>query len=431
MINTILQGFIRRVIMTSTDISLVLWLCRAKKPKAFWWVFFLVLNAGQGWLEYTMWDALLVRNTSYTLRFLIMLLAAFLCTESSPPAKLYYTTMVRATTDVTGEILGKGLSLLLGADLLVSNDIPAFFTAHLVLILFRVSFALTIRRYSHRPLACLTDMRDAGIIVIPVLFFIVVRDIIRMAGLLPADLDDQTFILTVSYGLMAIYGSIMTANLFYQKHLLEADAVRSLIHRQESQYEMRRDTVERINRVYHDLRHILRSILSTENVEEIHRTAREYMGEIQNYESIFHTGNETLDLILDEKYHVCQEKNIQLIFQGEAEGWNVIRRTDLAVLFGNALDNAIDGVSTLPASEDRLITLKTGTIHDMLYAGITNKFQGTLNYSSGRYRSTKTPEELHGYGILSMQALLEKYDGSMDIHVDGQEFSVSYLIPRK
>lgn len=79
-----------------------------------------------------------------------------------------------------------------------------------------------------------------------------------------------------------------------------------------------------------------------------------------------------------------------------------VEGTDLCIILGNLLDNALEAVGNLPV-ERRLVklvvSLKKGTLHIMM----ENPYAGEImENADGTIKSSKGKGDLHGYGLVRM-----------------------------
>ena len=103
---------------------------------------------------------------------------------------------------------------------------------------------------------------------------------------------------------------------------------------------------------------------------------------------------------------------------------------DIYSLFGNMLDNAINAVEQLAAPDERLIGLTVSALDGgMLLIHEENFFAGRLAFQDGLPQTTQADRFGHGYGMKSMQLLVKKYGGTMQLHAQGHIFSLDILIP--
>ena len=102
---------------------------------------------------------------------------------------------------------------------------------------------------------------------------------------------------------------------------------------------------------------------------------------------------------------------------------------DLAALFGNALDNAIEATEKLSEEEKKIIHFRISRKNSFVRISIVNPYIGKLEYKNGVPLSMKEQKDYHGFGVKSMQSVVKKYDGTMTIDEKDQNFILSILFP--
>ena len=100
----------------------------------------------------------------------------------------------------------------------------------------------------------------------------------------------------------------------------------------------------------------------------------------------------------------------------------------MSVLFGNALDNAIESVEKLSAVEKRLIHVSVVKQKSFLRIRVENCYEGEIRFSSG-LPTTRKDARYHGYGMKSIQSIVEKYNGSMTVKAQDGWFELRILLP--
>ena len=63
------------------------------------------------------------------------------------------------------------------------------------------------------------------------------------------------------------------------------------------------------------------------------------------------------------------------------------------------------------------------TIHE------ENYFTGEIKFLDGLPQTSKKNKELHGYGLKSIQSIVSKYKGSIDIKTQKDRFVLSIIFP--
>ncbi|MCD8143220.1 MAG: GHKL domain-containing protein [Clostridiales bacterium] len=210
---------------------------------------------------------------------------------------------------------------------------------------------------------------------------------------------------------------------------LERNTLETMLNAQYSNYLLSQESVDMVNRKYHDLKHQI-AILRSE-VDAPHRL--DYLDrmeeEIQIYETQNKTGNQFLDTILTSKSVHCQKEHIQLTCVVDGAALAFMDVMDLSALFGNALDNAIEAVVQLPDPEQRLIHLSVSQEKGFLRIRLENRCREEETVARGLPKTSKQDKRNHGFGLKSICAIAEKYDGSATVHAEKGWFELRVLIP--
>ena len=102
--------------------------------------------------------------------------------------------------------------------------------------------------------------------------------------------------------------------------------------------------------------------------------------------------------------------------------------SDIAVILGNLLDNALDAV---PRSADKTLKLDIRYDRQALFIHIENTYDGIVTCDSGGRLKSRKPSAGpgdHGHGLKNIRRAAEKYNGYVDIAHDGTVFSVTVLL---
>lgn len=188
-------------------------------------------------------------------------------------------------------------------------------------------------------------------------------------------------------------------------------------------YEDRERTYAEIRRFKHDyINHIncVRSMLKAERYDEI----SEYLGNITDMlpadKLSFSTGNFISDAILSDKQSSVREENITIEFDGTIP--TSINEADLCIILGNAIDNAIEACLALDG--EKKITIYGGFSHSYFILAISNptdKIKGNNIFPF----TTKSDKSEHGFGLLNIKSVVDKYNGYMKIDNKDNVFTLS------
>lgn len=195
------------------------------------------------------------------------------------------------------------------------------------------------------------------------------------------------------------------------------------------QQQLSRELIEQINIKSHDLKQQI-SILISENPENRERLLSDFMQTLESYDSMVHTGNSYLDTLLTEKNLICLRHNIKCTYIVDGQALSFMDPMDIARLFGNALDNAIESVKLYEDKEKRFINLNVSRQGRLLIVHVENYFDGKVVFKDGLPETTKGNKNYHGFGTKSIQSVAEKYHGNMIIRNENQLFTLDILFVR-
>ena len=163
-----------------------------------------------------------------------------------------------------------------------------------------------------------------------------------------------------------------------------------------------------------------------ENTEESQKMIKELQNQIENYENYEHTGNSFLDIIIKDKLKIAKEKQIDLMVAIDFKDINFIEPLDISTIFGNSIDNAIEGTEKLQ-KENRVILVKAGKVNNFISIVVENNYNE--NEKLGNKKTTQKDTFLHGYGISNIKNAVEKYNGTCTITKENEKFTLKILLP--
>lgn len=211
----------------------------------------------------------------------------------------------------------------------------------------------------------------------------------------------------------------------------ELTAMQNVLQNQYQQYRISRESIDLINYKYHDLKHQIAILRNEVGQEQGVKLLDRMEEEIKQYELQNKTGNSVLDTVLTSKGMYCDKHQITLTIVADGTLIEFMDVMDICSVFGNALDNAIESVLKIADKEKRLIHVSVSQQKNFVMIRVENYYEAALEYAEGQLVSTKKNKDLHGYGIKSIQYIVNKYDGAMDISAENQWFSLKMLLPLK
>ena len=119
------------------------------------------------------------------------------------------------------------------------------------------------------------------------------------------------------------------------------------------------------------------------------------------------------------------ENNVDINWRIDLPDKSRILNVDLCSIFGNILENAIDGCCTVEEGK-RYFNLTSEIKGDCLYIVSTNNYGKPLKMDGETYSSTK--HQGKGIGLHSMKSITEVYDGIFDAGNNNGEFFVDIML---
>ena len=140
------------------------------------------------------------------------------------------------------------------------------------------------------------------------------------------------------------------------------------------------------------------------------------------------TGNAMADAILNSKISLAKSRDIPVQVDAHIPVKLKMSELDLCCVIGNLFDNAIEASLALPP-EERLIRVYLDMKGTQLYLSFTNfTAGGKREKQGGRFLTTKG--EGHGFGLVRVDAIVERLDGYLSRNSEDGAFTTEILIPQ-
>lgn len=149
-------------------------------------------------------------------------------------------------------------------------------------------------------------------------------------------------------------------------------------------------------------------------------------GEISK-KDVIDTGNIALDAIISTKKALAEEKGIIFKSTVQIPEQLPIDAADICIIFGNALDNAIEACDKI-ANGDKNICLSVIYEDDSILCKISNTINAEKKITM---TTTKKDKENHGFGIENIKQALSKYNHVVKMDQTDKEFVFSFIIFNK
>lgn len=212
---------------------------------------------------------------------------------------------------------------------------------------------------------------------------------------------------------------------------LEYELINERINLSHKNYENMIQAQEKLRYVYHDLKNHMICMKSYDTKEEIISYINNLEFQINDFENLRNTGNKTLDIILNDKIHLCKKYNIEFEDSINISKLNFIKENDICSIFANALDNAIEACININDEIEKRIEVKATYINGFAVIKFINTKINDIKFTGDRIKTSKEDNKIHGIGLASIKYIVNKYDGEVIVNYSENEFILKIMIPIK
>lgn len=238
------------------------------------------------------------------------------------------------------------------------------------------------------------------------------------------------FLFIVNVGATLIY-YVVTRLVLEQNKTLELKERNHQLTMQAMQYGNLQEKITEARRAKHDVRHhiaLMQEYLNNGDLPALSEYLNQYGASLPDDSLICFCENTAANAVL--LYFAQQAKNsrIDYIVKAEIPNDTAVSETDISVLFGNLLENALDACKA-EGAEDKKIIVRASTDGGSLCITVDNTFTGTLKQTNdGDLVSTK--HKGMGLGTRSVRSIVEQYNGVCRFEAKDGMFYASVLCQR-
>lgn len=179
---------------------------------------------------------------------------------------------------------------------------------------------------------------------------------------------------------------------------------------------------------YHNHIQAMKAHLAFSQVEELSCYLDNLNQDLVEIDVVLKTGNVMVDAILNSKLSLIRTHDIDVHAKATVPDVLSVSEIDLCVIIGNLLDNAMEACLKLPLPEQRFIRIYMGQLKGQLYISVSNAVGGAVKKQGRRYLSTKDGHS-HGFGLLRVDRIAEKYKGYVNRQNEEGVFATEILLP--
>ena len=181
----------------------------------------------------------------------------------------------------------------------------------------------------------------------------------------------------------------------------------------------------------HDLKtHIqtMKAHLALGEYQRLEEHLNELDCDLESVDNIVKTGNLAIDALLNSKLSLARAKGIQVEAKATVPGVLAVSEVDLGIIIGNMMDNAMEACLRIGEEKDRFLRVYVDVLKDQLYIYVMNSMDGKPKRAGRVYLTGKGGRE-HGFGLVRMDRVVEKYHGFLDRQNEEGVFVTEVLLP--
>jgi signal transduction histidine kinase len=270
------------------------------------------------------------------------------------------------------------------------------------------------------------------LLMVPVICIIVALIILNL--ILLYNVTSTFFVLIAYIGLMyvnVIVFSIYEATMRQLEEGYKYKLIEKQLELQLNHYNKLAENREVLSEVIHDFKNHLNCIYNLYKYEKKNDLGNyiENLISITDPEKVIDTGNPVIDAVLSEKLDMADKMGIKFRHELNLPSNVEIEYTDLCIVLGNSLDNAIEACKRINDNMlNKEIRLSMNHRDSYMIIVITNTCDQLPIKGEKFYRSSKSSPELHGIGLQSIERTVKKYNGNMVVKCERNIFELEIVM---
>lgn len=202
-------------------------------------------------------------------------------------------------------------------------------------------------------------------------------------------------------------------------------ALQSRSQQAQEQYRQAQESLRNVSAFLHEWKNhvaVLWTLTQKQDLDAIHDYLSHLDGQLEQLSPKVHAANPTVNTILQRVAAQTQELGIAFRVSALLPESLSIDEGDLCGFLFNLLDNALEAAAKVPHGE---IICSLQIRQQYLSIRCENTYDGTVHTdSAGNLLTTKDDPAEHGFGLMKMRSIAEKYGSVLDVSYDKNRFTV-------
>lgn len=178
----------------------------------------------------------------------------------------------------------------------------------------------------------------------------------------------------------------------------------------------------------HDMKNhmrVIHTMISRKKTEEASVYIAQITREMESGEDAVWCNHEMMNLILNMKFQEAGRAQIEVECRCDDMSGLTLTSVEICALFSNLLDNAIEANKKYPEGMKRRMAVLCARREKMLMISLSNSMKKEMpDRRRSFFETTKEDRELHGFGMRSVQKVIDSHQGHMKVDVKDDELCI-------
>jgi len=200
---------------------------------------------------------------------------------------------------------------------------------------------------------------------------------------------------------------------------------------QKEYYNVLSGQMNEIREIKHDINHfigVMSQLVKEGKFDKLSLFLNEYGQKIEMDQLPVFCEHTIANSIIGYYYLRAKEYGIPFESQCNIGEHSTMSDSDLCIVLGNALENAIYACRQMNPSIMQFVSIKSRVMKGQRLIKVENSHKGELEIKNGRYVSSKSGNS-HGLGIGNIEKVVEAYGGFIEIEHNDKVFTLMAAIP--
>ena len=200
----------------------------------------------------------------------------------------------------------------------------------------------------------------------------------------------------------------------YEKQKLESAA---------EYYDLLNEQNENSRIVMHDIKRHLNSIKSISGDDAVTEYIDDFIEDFSVNKSVDYCNNPMVNSIVNRYKSVCDRLGVKMNIDIRRADFGFMNQPDITALLDNLLENAVEAAEN---TENGFIDFSVFVRKNKyLSIQLTNSVKNIVAVKNNRIASSKKTDAIHGTGLKSIQKVVKKYDGEINMRFNEDDMTFS------